>query len=115
VVTWAATVAAGRAMTPEAILAMPETTTHPTPEHDPPVGLTARELEVLRLVSQGLSDKVIAKTLSISPATVGRHLSTVYSKLEVRSRAQATQWALEHGIYDFNALHQVLVAQGARA
>jgi predicted ATPase/DNA-binding CsgD family transcriptional regulator len=114
-VTWAATVAAGRAMTPEAILAMPEPAVqHPT-EHDPPVGLTARELEVLRLVSQGLSDKAIAKSLAISPATVGRHLSTVYGKLEVRSRAQATQWALEHGIYDFNALHQVSVAEGARA
>ncbi len=114
-VTWAATVAAGRTMTPEAILAMPEPATQHSPELDPPVGLTARELEVLRLVSQGLSDKTIAKTLSISPATVGRHLSTVYSKLEVRSRAQATQWALEHGIYDFNAPHQASVAQGARA
>ncbi len=117
-VTWAATMAAGRAMTPEAILAMPETATPLSPELDfslPPVGLTARELEVLRLVSQGLSDKVIAKTLTISPATVGRHLSTVYGKLEVRSRAQATQWALEHGVYDFNTLHQVSVNEGARA
>ncbi len=113
-VTWAATMVAGRAMTPEAILASPEATQH-SPELDPSVGLTARELEVLRLVSQGLSDKVIAKSLAISPATVGRHLSTVYSKLEVRSRAQATQWALEHGVYDFNALHQTSVSEGARA
>jgi predicted ATPase/DNA-binding CsgD family transcriptional regulator len=120
-VAWTAALATGRAMTPEAILAMPEPTGQPAkqvPELEfrmPPVGLTARELEVLRLVSQGLSDKVIAKTLAISPATVGRHLSTVYGKLEVRSRAQATQWALEHGIYDFNTLHQTSVVEGARA
>jgi predicted ATPase/DNA-binding CsgD family transcriptional regulator len=108
---WTAALATGRAMTPEAVLAMPEPSIQSAeqlPELEfrmPPVGLTARELEVLRLVSQGLSDKAIAKSLAISPATVGRHLSTVYSKLEVRSRAQATQWALEHGLYDFNGFH----------
>jgi predicted ATPase/DNA-binding CsgD family transcriptional regulator/Tfp pilus assembly protein PilF len=58
--------------------------------------LTQRELEVLQLVTHGLSDKLVAKQLGISPSTVGRHLSTIYGKLEVRSRAQATRWALEH-------------------
>ena len=118
-VGWAATVAAGRAMTPEAVLDAPEPSlpVHPVQTSSiPPTGLTNRELEVLRLVSQGLSDKIIARTLAISPATVGRHLSTVYSKLEVKSRAQATQWALEHGVYDFAGIHhQVSVVESARA
>ncbi len=61
-----------------------------------PENLTQRELEVLQLVTHGLSDKLVAKQLGISPFTVGRHLSTIYGKLEVRSRAQATRWALEH-------------------
>jgi DNA-binding CsgD family transcriptional regulator len=58
--------------------------------------LTARELEVLRLAAQGLTDAQIGERLFISHRTVGQHLRSVYGKLEVRSRAAATRYAVEH-------------------
>jgi DNA-binding CsgD family transcriptional regulator/tetratricopeptide (TPR) repeat protein len=61
-----------------------------------PAGLTDRELEVLRLVADGLTDAEVADRLSISPRTVGQHLRSVYGKLDVRSRTEATRFALEH-------------------
>ena len=60
-----------------------------------PFGLTARELEVLRLLAQGLSDAQIAEHLVISPHTVNRHVTSLYSKLGVSSRA-AARFAHEH-------------------
>jgi DNA-binding NarL/FixJ family response regulator len=60
-----------------------------------PAGLTAREVEVLRHVAQGLSDAQIAEQLVISPRTVNWHLTTIYSKLQVSSRAAATRFAIE--------------------
>jgi predicted ATPase/DNA-binding CsgD family transcriptional regulator len=60
-----------------------------------PFGLTAREVEVLRLLAQGLSDAQIAKHLIISVRTVNRHTTSLYSKLGVSSRAAATRAALE--------------------
>ncbi len=61
-----------------------------------PAGLTVREIEVLRLVAAGLTDAEVADRLSISPRTVGQHLRSVYGKLDVRSRTEATRFALEH-------------------
>jgi predicted ATPase/DNA-binding CsgD family transcriptional regulator len=61
-----------------------------------PGGLTAREVEVLRLVAQGLSDAQVAEQLVISPRTVNWHLTAIYSKLGVSSRAAATRYALEN-------------------
>lgn len=61
-----------------------------------PDGLTAREVEVLRLVAQGLSDAQIAEQLIISPRTVNNHLTSIYSKIQVSSRAAATRYAMEH-------------------
>jgi DNA-binding CsgD family transcriptional regulator len=61
-----------------------------------PAGLTDRELEVLRLVAAGLTDAEVADRLSISPRTVGQHLRSVYGKLDVRSRTEATRFAFEH-------------------
>jgi DNA-binding NarL/FixJ family response regulator len=61
-----------------------------------PFGLTAREVEVLRLLAQGLSDAQIAEHLVISPRTVNRHVTSLYSKLSVSSRAAATRLAHEH-------------------
>jgi DNA-binding CsgD family transcriptional regulator len=59
-------------------------------------GLTAREIEVLRLVTQGLTTIQIAAHLIISPRTADAHLRSIYSKLAVTSRAAATRAALEH-------------------
>jgi ATP/maltotriose-dependent transcriptional regulator MalT len=59
-------------------------------------GLSERELEVLRLVAAGRSNREIASTLVISEHTVARHLQNVYAKLRVSSRAAATAFAFEH-------------------
>ena len=59
-------------------------------------GLSAREVDVLRLVAQGLTDAQVAEQLVISPRTVNWHLSVIYSKLGVSSRTAATRFALAH-------------------
>jgi DNA-binding CsgD family transcriptional regulator len=61
-----------------------------------PAGLTAREVEVLQLVAQGLTDAQVAECLVISPRTVNWHLTSIYSKLQVSSRCAATRYAIEH-------------------
>jgi ATP/maltotriose-dependent transcriptional regulator MalT len=58
-------------------------------------GLTARELEVLRLVASGKTNKMIARDLFLSEKTVDRHVSNIFSKLDVPSRAAATAYAYE--------------------
>ena len=100
--------AQGRSMTPEHALAAQGTAEMPlsvstVPSSSPPAktspaypaGLTAREVEVLRLVAQGLSDAQVAEQLVISPRTVNWHLTSIYSKLGVSSRAAATRYAIE--------------------
>src|SRR5262249_7983718 len=59
-------------------------------------GLSERELEVLRLVASGKSNREIAAALVISEHTVARHLQNIYAKLRVPSRAAATAFAFEH-------------------
>jgi DNA-binding NarL/FixJ family response regulator len=61
-----------------------------------PAGLSAREAEVLRLVAGGLTNRAIAQTLTISERTVDRHVSNIYTKLDVSTRAGATAFAYEH-------------------
>jgi len=61
-----------------------------------PAGLSAREVEVLRLLTQGLSDAEIAEHLVVSPRTVNTHLTSIYRKLQVTSRSAATRFAIEH-------------------
>jgi len=51
--------------------------------------LSARELEVLKLLAKGCADKQIAETLVISPETVHKHLKNIYEKLDVHSRTEA--------------------------
>lgn len=63
-----------------------------------PHGLSARELEVLRLVAQGKSNKEIAGSLMLSVKTVDRHLSNLFDKLGVGSRAAATAFAFKNGL-----------------
>ena len=60
-----------------------------------PNDLTAREVEVLRLVARGLSDAQVAELLVISPRTVNAHLRSIYSKLGITSRHAATLFAIK--------------------
>jgi len=59
-------------------------------------GLTARELQVLRLIAAGKTNKAIAARLFISEKTIERHVSNIFTKLDVPSRAAATAYAYEH-------------------
>jgi DNA-binding NarL/FixJ family response regulator len=59
-------------------------------------GLTHRELEVLGLIANGLTNAQIAEELSISPRTVDAHLHSIYSKLNTPSRHAAIRYAREH-------------------
>jgi DNA-binding NarL/FixJ family response regulator len=63
-----------------------------------PNGLTPREIEVLKLVSLGMTDAAIGDALFISPRTASQHLRSIYGKLGVSTRAAATRYALEHGL-----------------
>jgi HD-GYP domain-containing protein (c-di-GMP phosphodiesterase class II) len=63
-----------------------------------PAGLTAREVNVLRLVSWGLSSKEIASRLVISPKTVRNHIEHIYVKIGVSNRAGASLFAIQHGL-----------------
>jgi DNA-binding CsgD family transcriptional regulator len=63
-----------------------------------PAGLTPRELEVLRLLARGASNKEIARVLVISPKTVGNHVEHIYLKTGARSRAAASLFATRHGL-----------------
>jgi DNA-binding CsgD family transcriptional regulator len=108
--SFAAAWAEARAMTLEHVFAArgPVTMPEPLPTSQPaapplaksvpsyPDGLTAREVEVLRFIAKGLTDAQIAEQLVISPRTVNTHLTSIYSKLQVSSRAAATRYALEH-------------------
>lgn len=61
-------------------------------------GLTSRELEVLRLVARGFSNREIADILNISLDTAKTHIKNIFSKLSVTDRTQAAVWAVSHGL-----------------
>lgn len=99
----------GRAMSPEEALSeratLPPKQTSQPAQFSPiektltyPAGLSAREVEVLRLLTQGLSDAEIAERLVVSPRTVNTHLTSIYRKLQVTSRSAATRYAIEHQV-----------------
>jgi non-specific serine/threonine protein kinase len=102
--------AAGRQMTlPQALaLALEDGGPAPEPAREPsrpvrtnparPAGLTEREVEVLRLLAEGLTSPQIAERLVLSPLTVNAHLRNIYAKLGVSSRTAAARFAVEHGL-----------------
>ena len=69
-----------------------------TRRREGPAGLTPREVEVLRLLARGLSNKEIAARLSISPKTVGNHAEHIYAKINAQTRAAAGLFAMQHGL-----------------
>jgi ATP/maltotriose-dependent transcriptional regulator MalT len=108
--SFAAAWAEGRALTLEQVVVArgpvtipePLPTPHPAappPEKSfssPPAGLTTREVEVLQLVAQGMTNEQVAEQLVVSPRTVSTHLTSIYNKLGVNSRSAATRFAVEH-------------------
>lgn len=60
--------------------------------------LTPREIEILRLVLAGRTNKAIATTISISEKTVEFHLDKIYTKIGMRTRMLAGMWAMQHGL-----------------
>ena len=93
-------------MTVEDLLAIPHPPedarawTQPAPTSISYEPLTARELEVLRLLAQDLNNPQIAEHLVVSRRTVEAHLRSIYDKLGVRSRDAAIRFALEHGLVE---------------
>ena len=63
-----------------------------------PAGLTAREVEVLVLIATGASAKQVAYVLGIAPKTAATHIERIYTKCAVSSRADATRFAIAHGL-----------------
>jgi predicted ATPase/DNA-binding CsgD family transcriptional regulator len=100
--TWETARTEGRAMSPERAVEYalrsqetPEEAGAP-PAH--PAGLSAREVDVLKLVARGMTNAQVARELFISPNTVNRHLNSVYRKIGSSSRAAATRFASEHNL-----------------
>jgi predicted ATPase/DNA-binding CsgD family transcriptional regulator len=91
---FAALWSAGRAMSPEAALELCSVSEPAEPQQL--CGLTRRESEVLRLLSEGLANAEIAAQLVISPATVNTYLKAIYRKIGVSSRTAAMRFALDH-------------------
>lgn len=89
-------------MTRLARLAAAAIETAPAPvAPSPPAGLrdlSRRELDVLRLLVRGATNHEIGAALYLSPDTVRKHTITIYRKLDVRGRAEATAWAVRHGL-----------------
>jgi DNA-binding CsgD family transcriptional regulator/tetratricopeptide (TPR) repeat protein len=78
-------------------LALVEWLALPRPEA-PSSRLTARELQVLRSIASGKTNRVIAGELALSERTIDRHVSNILTKLDVRSRTAATAWAYDRGL-----------------
>ena len=88
----------GQALDEVQLPAAPAAAPAAPPARGYPAGLTQREVEVLRLVAQGLTDAQVAELLVVSRRTVSTHLTSIYGKLQINSRSAATRFALEHGL-----------------
>lgn len=96
-------VGAQSGITPSSKIQNPNPNSQPSTPNSQPIipalaELTPRELEVLQLVAHGLTDAEVAEQLVLSRRTVSTHLSTIYSKLHVKSRSAATRLVLENGL-----------------
>jgi len=83
----------------DALLAAAGHAERPEPHTGFPAGLSEREVEVLRLMVRGLSNRLMAEILFISPKTVGHHVEHIYDKLGVSTRVGATLFAIQHGLF----------------
>jgi DNA-binding NarL/FixJ family response regulator len=84
----------------EAVRAVLEAAGHP-PEHVRPAwpaDLSDREIQVLRLVARGHSNREIGRLLWISPKTAGHHVQHIYAKIGVSTRAATAMFAMEHDL-----------------
>jgi DNA-binding CsgD family transcriptional regulator len=70
-------------------------------------GLTAREVDVLRLIARGLSSKEVAERLVISPKTARNHIEHIYVKIGASSRVTASLFAMQHGLLSDETLARV--------
>jgi DNA-binding NarL/FixJ family response regulator len=82
----------------EAVRAVLEAAGHPTARLTWPAGLSDREVQVLRLVTRGYSNREMARLLWISPKTAGHHIQHIYAKIGVSTRAAAAMFAMEHDL-----------------
>ena len=90
--------AAAGALCPDATRAVLEAAGHAQPRVPRVAGLTDREVEVLRLLTRGLTNKEIATALDISTKTAGHHVQHLFEKLGVTTRAAAAVCAMERGL-----------------
>jgi predicted ATPase/DNA-binding CsgD family transcriptional regulator len=98
---WTRAWAEGRAMGPEQAVEYAlerEAASDPAALEAHPAGLSAREAEVLRLVATGMTNAEVAEKLFLSSRTVGWHLASIYRKLGLHSRTEATRFAAEHNL-----------------
>lgn len=97
--TFESAYAAGQALPLATIMAMSVADTEPsTPDPGIAAGLTPREIDVLRLLTEGQTDREIAAALFLSPRTVGWHVTHVLAKLGVQSRSAAVAAAIRQGL-----------------
>jgi HD-GYP domain-containing protein (c-di-GMP phosphodiesterase class II) len=88
-----------RRMDGEAVDAVLASAGHRVPKRrEGPAGLTTREVEVLRLLARGLSNKEIAQQLVITPKTASNHIEHIYTKIDATNRAGASMFAMSHGL-----------------
>ena len=76
----------------------------PAPRVERPAGLTAREIEVVRLLARGLQTKQVAHELGVSAKTADRHVQNAYAKIGVSTRAGATVFVMQHGLLTWGEL-----------
>jgi two-component system, NarL family, response regulator NreC len=86
-----------RCISPTIVDILVEEVREPLHEMSPSL-LTEKEIEVVKLITQGKLNKDVARTMQVSISTVEKHITHIYEKLDVSSRAELIRWAVMHGI-----------------